>query len=281
MNNWNIDEVLNIIAECGQIAIKYYDNPGYELKADKSIVTDADKAIEDYLMSNLNNPAENAYMIGEETILSKDEEYISNALKGNTWIIDPIDGTAPYSHHIPTWGISIAFMQNGIIKEGAIYLPVIGELYISYNDKIYYNSNLHNKANIELNDLKEFNPVKRKNISLISLTQEITKYNTTNISNPVQSICSAVFSMTQLMQRRYMGYILSKYIKIWDFAAGLYLLQKTGILTKYKDGTKLTLSVSELCNLNKSGIDRWKLKSEAVFTLTEKDFSYISENISF
>jgi fructose-1,6-bisphosphatase/inositol monophosphatase family enzyme len=126
-----------------------------------------------------------------------------------------------------------------------------------------------------------FKPVNRKNISLISLTQEITKYNTTQVSNPVQSICSAVFSMTQLMQRRYMGYILSKYIKIWDFAAGLYLLQKTGVLTKYKNNKKLTLSVSDLCDLSKTGIERWKLKSEAIFTLSEGDFKYISENISF
>jgi myo-inositol-1(or 4)-monophosphatase len=152
MNNWNIEEVLKIIAECGEIALKYYDNPGYELKPDKSIVTEADKAIEDYLTSKLNDPSKNAYMIGEETILSKNEEYISNALKENTWIIDPIDGTAPYSHHIPTWGISIAFMQNGIIKEGAIFLPVIGELFISCNDKIYYNSGLQNKTKFNFSD---------------------------------------------------------------------------------------------------------------------------------
>ena len=281
MNNWNISEVLKMITVCGQMALKYYDDPGYELKSDKSIVTEADKAIEDYLTSKLNNPEQNTYIIGEETILSKDEEYISKALHGNTWIIDPIDGTAPYSHNIPTWGISIAFAQNGIIKEGAIYLPVIGELFISSKNKIFYCSNFQNNTAINIDDLKEFTPKTRKHTSLISLTQEITKYNTTNISNPVQSICSAVFSMTQLMQKRYMGYILSRHIKIWDFAAGLYLLQKSGILTKFKDNSKLTLTISDLCDLKKSGIERWKLKSEAIFALSEDDYNYIKENISF
>ena len=67
MELWNLDKLVNLAAECGRIALGYYEQPGFSVKTDESIVTDADHAIEDLLSQALNDPDGGAYVIGEET----------------------------------------------------------------------------------------------------------------------------------------------------------------------------------------------------------------------
>ena len=50
------------------------------------------------------------------------------------WVIDPIDGTVNFSHGLPNWCCSIAVRSNGVSVAGAVYLPVIQELYTAAND---------------------------------------------------------------------------------------------------------------------------------------------------
>ena len=42
-----------LLEKSSEIALKYYNSPGTELKEDQSVVTLADKAIEEYLVSRL------------------------------------------------------------------------------------------------------------------------------------------------------------------------------------------------------------------------------------
>ena len=53
MNNWSVDEIVGVCCEAAKIAMEYYSNPPMELKSDNSVVTAADKAIEQYLISRL------------------------------------------------------------------------------------------------------------------------------------------------------------------------------------------------------------------------------------
>jgi len=45
------------------------------------------------------------------------------------WIIDPIDGTTNFIHGIPAFAISIAFVDGGQPRYGAVYAPVGDELF--------------------------------------------------------------------------------------------------------------------------------------------------------
>ncbi len=47
------------------------------------------------------------------------------------WIIDPLDGTTNFSHGFPFWCVSIAFEHRGRIEAGAVYSPVLQELFIA------------------------------------------------------------------------------------------------------------------------------------------------------
>jgi histidinol-phosphatase len=47
------------------------------------------------------------------------------------WVVDPIDGTMPYSRGLPYFGTLVAFEETGATRAlaGAIQLPAFGELY--------------------------------------------------------------------------------------------------------------------------------------------------------
>ena len=70
-----------LLEKSSEIALKYYNSPGTELKEDQSVVTLADKAIEEYLVSRLEDLENDVYVIGEETSESKSLSYIEQALK--------------------------------------------------------------------------------------------------------------------------------------------------------------------------------------------------------
>ncbi|KAL0266209.1 UNVERIFIED_CONTAM: hypothetical protein PYX00_011927 [Menopon gallinae] len=82
-------------------------------KKDKSLVTPADKEIENYLNQHLNQEKQEVYLLGEETLSKRSEAYIHKALKHTAWIVDPIDGTSPYAFGLPHWGISIGYAKGG------------------------------------------------------------------------------------------------------------------------------------------------------------------------
>ncbi|MFA7232405.1 MAG: hypothetical protein WC071_14120, partial [Victivallaceae bacterium] len=64
MNHWDIYKIIPLLKECGSIAMSCYANPQIEIKADLSIVTAADKAIEARLAVEFDHPAEGVHLIG-------------------------------------------------------------------------------------------------------------------------------------------------------------------------------------------------------------------------
>jgi len=51
------------------------------------------------------------------------------------WIIDPLDGTSNYAHGFPWFCVSIALEQKGEITAGAIYHPVLDEMFYAEKRK--------------------------------------------------------------------------------------------------------------------------------------------------
>ncbi len=58
------------------------------------------------------------------------EESTDHALTDEfQWIIDPLDGTVNFTHGLPLWCNSIAVRRGGRTLAGAIFAPMMGELY--------------------------------------------------------------------------------------------------------------------------------------------------------
>jgi myo-inositol-1(or 4)-monophosphatase len=65
------------------------------------------------------------------------EESKSSAVQGDRplWIIDPIDGTVNFMHGLPYWCSSVAVQIAGRTVAGAVYMPVLGELFTAAREK--------------------------------------------------------------------------------------------------------------------------------------------------
>jgi myo-inositol-1(or 4)-monophosphatase len=104
------------------------------LKSKTQIVTATDKEIERYLIKNIKKHFPSHAFLGEEFGRSKNKsDYL--------WIIDPIDGTTNFSIHNPLWSISVALACRQKIIFGAIYIPVLEEMFWAEKGKGAYINN--------------------------------------------------------------------------------------------------------------------------------------------
>jgi myo-inositol-1(or 4)-monophosphatase len=274
MKNWDIQKLLPLLRECGETALKYYDNPPIEIKADKSIVTAADKAIEARLAEEFDRPDEGVYLIGEETVKSRSEEYIQNALKGTAWVVDPIDGTAPYSAHLPAWGVSVALMKNGVIKEGAIYLPPQNDCLITDGEKVLRCTDVRGGGKLELFDFKP-HPLTADGI--ISISQYCAKNSSFTMSNQVFAWSGCVASFYKLFIGKIMAYVAS--LNLWDIAASLAIMERSTMIARHQGGKNLSTQVDNaVFDLEADSPARWKLRDYAVAAPNDETIDFILKN---
>ena len=81
MRNWKIDNILSLLKEAGALALASWSSPQVELKADQTVVTNADRAIEQRFAEAFDRPAAGSFMIGEESVGTRTEEYLDEALR--------------------------------------------------------------------------------------------------------------------------------------------------------------------------------------------------------
>ncbi len=261
---WNKHEITEILIEAGNIALHYYQNPSCSVKDDGSIVTNADCEIENLFAQLLNKPEAGKFLIGEETIRDKSNDYIQNSRKNSMFVVDPIDGTVSYANHLPNWGISIGYSENSDLIEGAIYLPVTKEIFISEGNHVYFIDVKDDISNHEFLSLKEHTR-NYSSTGLIAITQEMSKKGKSHVKNPVHTLCCAVMPLAYLLVGRYHAYLAN--LKLWDLAGGLPMLQKLNIVGRFVGSRRVldTQINSKNYFLDRDHSQRWKIRDHVIF----------------
>jgi myo-inositol-1(or 4)-monophosphatase len=85
------------------------------------LVTDADKASEEALLQFLRERHPGHAILAEESGASQGA--------GLRWLIDPLDGTTNYAHHVPHFCVSVAVDGPDGVLAGAVYDPMLDELF--------------------------------------------------------------------------------------------------------------------------------------------------------
>lgn len=264
---WGMGEIVELLFESGRIGLHYFEKGEWRLKTDRTLVTPADGEIEALLATHFDMPWKGSWMLGEETADENGEEYIRGMMGGKGWVVDPIDGTAPFAHRLAYWGTSIGMMDKGVMTEGAIILPKQGEIFISNGPLVYYADNV-DVLNGDPNDvdfcLLKPTPLEYSEGGMVALCQAMTRRGRFLGPNPVQSTCCAVNVLTYLMLGRYMAYYA--HLKLWDMAGAWPLLMKTGFEGIRMDGTPLTGEVNARdFDLEPGSPNRWRIRGGAVF----------------
>ena len=116
-----------IAVEAGRLSLGYragLSSVRVSQKSAKNLVTEADVAIERFLVEQIQHRFPDHAILGEE----------GGAHGGKAawrWIIDPIDGTNSFLHQQPFYSTSIALEKDGQTVLGAVYAPVLDELFMA------------------------------------------------------------------------------------------------------------------------------------------------------
>jgi histidinol-phosphatase len=126
--------VLDLMEEAGRRAVKYFES-GVDVSAkeDGSPVTRADKEIEHMIRESIEKRYPDDGILGEEEIEKK--AFLKYQSEGDKpklmrrWIVDPIDGTYNFARGIPIFSTLIALEEGDEIVAGAVYNPILKDLY--------------------------------------------------------------------------------------------------------------------------------------------------------
>lgn len=88
-----------------------------ETKPDFTLVSDADKAVEDLIRKQLSSSRSRDSVLGEERGLT--------GASNRQWIIDPIDGTNNFVRGVPVWATLIGLVEDGEVKVGLVSAPAL------------------------------------------------------------------------------------------------------------------------------------------------------------
>ncbi|MCP4808270.1 MAG: inositol monophosphatase [Proteobacteria bacterium] len=117
------DALRALLESAGQEGLSRFGHPLVEQKADRSFVTDADKASEVVLRDGLGLLFPGDGLIGEEGT------HIEGT--GGTWFIDPIDGTHAFVEGLAHWGPTAGRVVDGRIELGATLFPRMSEFFFA------------------------------------------------------------------------------------------------------------------------------------------------------
>lgn len=258
MINWKRETIVELIMKAGHIALDHFENPAAEQKPDQSLVTAADHAVEAFLGNHLLDGAD-ATLLGEETVGVTDQQTIDSVLKGVTWIVDPIDGTASYANRLPTWGISLSRMEDGFLTDGALFLPRAGVLLVTDGDQVLYGEEASGPSQWSFRNLSPVSVTERPYtpMGMISLPREAARRGRFLGVNPLQANGSAVYTLAHLVLGSYLAYVAR--IRLWDVAGAIPILRRLRFLVQFPDGRSLHDTITERDWVLKPGDPRsWK-----------------------
>ncbi len=115
--------LLAIAREAGELARRrFLDRSSFtvKFKGPQDFITEADGDVERLITGKLGAAFPDDTFLGEET---------GGTPGRRAWVIDPIDGTANFARGIAHFCVSIAFVEDGKLKLGAIYQPMSREMF--------------------------------------------------------------------------------------------------------------------------------------------------------
>jgi myo-inositol-1(or 4)-monophosphatase len=115
-----------VAREAGEIARRRFLDRGsftIGMKGPQDFLTEVDGETERLVASRLHALFPGDGFIGEEGAARAAGE------GAPTWVVDPIDGTANFSRGVSHWCVSIALIRGGDMLAGAIFDPMLNELF--------------------------------------------------------------------------------------------------------------------------------------------------------
>jgi len=145
---------------------------------------------------------------------------------GGRWIVDPLDGTIGFIAGLPFFGVSIALERRGRIEVGVIFLPRLGEVFVT-----------ERRRGAWLNGRRiRVSRTARLEDSIVALWNDDTVWGSRRLRERIARLAlrvrnlptfGAAFSLAYVAAGRLDGY-WEQSAKPWDVAAGMLLVSEAG-----------------------------------------------------
>ena len=207
-------------------------NVSVEIKADQTLVTQADGAVEKLLREKLGALAPKFSFLGEEGGLHGDPS-------APAWVIDPIDGTTNYAKDIPLWCISVGLVADETPVFGMIAVPEIGEILWAAQGQGAFREIGGKTTKLEVADRL---PLEQEDLIVCNTTVERV-LDFSRVPCRLRNFGALAYHLCVLARGGAVG-IIAHYHKIYDVAAGLCIAHEAGCQTRYFSGNDWKAIVS-------------------------------------
>ncbi|MBV1931385.1 MAG: inositol monophosphatase [Porticoccaceae bacterium] len=204
-------------------------------KGQNDFVTEVDRAAEDEIIYHLRKafPA--------HSILCEESGSHVGSDPDSEWIIDPLDGTTNFIRGIPHYAISIAFRYKGRLEHGLVYDPVKLEEFTASRgrgarlngSRIRVSGRIETAGAIYATGIpfsgKPFENMSPYLMSMAALA---------NNSSGIRRMGAASLDLAYVAAGRFDAF-WEMYLKPWDIAAGILLIQEAGgLVADFQGGNR-------------------------------------------
>lgn len=212
--------------------LKDFGHSEYEYKDDGSVVTPADRAMQNRLEKELKHHWPMYDILGEEMMEDEQLAVINKAEKNKDWgywCIDPLDGTNNYVAGLPFFAVSIALIIDNQQQLGLIYDPVRDEMFTAIKNQGAY---LNDQRIGQLDAYSKMKFTENKpvvaEIDLKRLPEKLAvKLVTESIFASQRNIGSSALDWCWMSAGRFDIYLHGGQ-KLWDYAAGSLIFHEAG-----------------------------------------------------
>jgi len=218
------NQVQEIAREAGDFIRREGNNfkkSDIEFKGITSLVTYVDKTAERMIVSALKTLIPDSGFITEEgTADSSNEKYI--------WIIDPLDGTTNFLHHIAPHSVSIALMEDNRLVLGVVYEVKLDEMFCAWKDSPAYLNGTEIKVS-PTSDIRHaligtgFPYYDFEHVDEYIAAMKFLMQNTRGL----RRLGSAAVDLSYVAAGRFDAFF-EHALHAWDIAAGAFIIQQAG-----------------------------------------------------
>ncbi|SCZ54494.1 inositol monophosphatase family protein [Thiohalomonas denitrificans] len=218
-----IEELQSIIAEAARTELLPRFGAVARKKADGSLVTEADLAMQQRLATALAKRWPQIALLGEEMPAAQQQQLLDESREG-LWLLDPLDGTTNFSMGLPFFSVSLALLVDGEIERGVVYDPIRDESFSAVKGE---------GAALDGAPLRDCAPdlPLANGIGAVDFKRLSSELACRVVSEPPfasQRNCgSSALDWCTLAAGRYHVYLHGRQ-KLWDYAAGSLILQEAG-----------------------------------------------------
>lgn len=217
-------EILLEAVRAGGHTLSHFFNGEFSISNKEGVnnlVTEADHAAEKAIFEVIRKHYPDHYILSEEAgAMEQDSPY--------KWIVDPIDGTVNFAHGLPLCCVSIGLEKDGEMIMGAVYAPILNELFVAEKGK---GATLNGKP---IRVSKETDVWKACLVTGFPYTYLDMPNGPLDVFDrlirkgvPVRRLGSAAIDLCWVAAGRFDGFYEHK-LQAWDSSAGFLMVEEAG-----------------------------------------------------